>query len=216
MSSERLPSFAGWIEHSLERRFGKAQVAPQIIDREVLMRQHFRLHSMGVQKQCPPRGGFRGQSAGQQLAARHGKVAGRDLALTRQRGKYLGVRRQQHRAERQGQLVCQATQWPYNVVGNRHHVLGDAGHRIARPPRNRSETASADHTAPELSACSRRHAHRVLPSLPVRYRATCRQPELRGPCRCYPGELPNEAGSPASPGPGFPPTGCAVALPRPS
>lgn len=46
------------IEHDLDRRLGQAQFAPELIDREVPVRQQIRSDPMRVQQQSPPRVGL--------------------------------------------------------------------------------------------------------------------------------------------------------------
>jgi hypothetical protein len=98
------------------------------------------------------------------LVALHGDVAGCDLVLAGQRGEHLGVRGQQHRAERHRQLVRQPAQRRHEAVGDRRLVLDDVRHRIAGPPRDRGEAASDQHTAPKLPATIHSHFHRIFTS----------------------------------------------------
>ena len=147
-----LAAGAGRIEDGLEQRPGQAQLASETVDREVLVRQELRLDPVGVQQHRPPRVRFGRQPAGQRPAALHGDVAGHDLALAGQHGQHLGVRGQEHRAERHRQLVGQPAQRRHEVVGDRRLVLGDAGRRIKGPPRDRGEPAGDEHPAPELAA----------------------------------------------------------------
>lgn len=55
------------IEDGLDRRFGQAQLAPELIDRKVLVQQQIRHGSMGIQQQRPPRAGVGRQPTGQRL-----------------------------------------------------------------------------------------------------------------------------------------------------
>ena len=158
---------AGRVEDGLEQRSGQAQLAPETVDREVLVRQELRLDSMGVRQQRPPRVGFGRQPAGQRSAALHGDVAGDGLALAGQHGEHLGVRGQEHRAQRHRQLVGQPAQRRREVVADRRLVLGHARHRIEGPPRDRGEPAGDEHPAPELAAGLPWQPHQVVPPLTV-------------------------------------------------
>jgi hypothetical protein len=140
------------VEDGLEQRPGQAQLAPETVDRDVLVRQQLRLGLVRAQQHGPPRARFGGQPAGQRPAARPGDVAGHDLALARQRGQHLGVRGQEHRAERHRQLVGQPAQGRGQVVGDRRLVLGDARRLLEAPPRDRGEPTGDEHPPPELAA----------------------------------------------------------------
>jgi hypothetical protein len=80
------------VEDSLEGRLTEAQFSPEVIDREVLVRQQLGLDPMHVQQQAAPRVELSAQSAEQRFGAPFGDVAGRHLELTGQSGEHLGVR----------------------------------------------------------------------------------------------------------------------------
>ena len=151
-----LPAVLGrHIEHGLEQWLGQAQLTPQIVDRNVRVRQQCELGPMSLQQHRPPRVGFSRHPARQRWTTLHGGVAGRDLALARQRAKHLGVRGQQHRAERHRQLVRQPAHRRHEFVGDPRLVFADAGHRLKGPSRERDEPTGEKYAAPEFPAALR-------------------------------------------------------------
>ena len=143
---------AGRVELGLERWPSDAQLAAEITHREVLVRQQLRLGAVSLQQQPPPRAGPGGQPARQRRAAPAGDIAGHHLRLAGQRGQDLGVRGQQHRAERHCQLVRPPAQRRREVIGDRRLMPGDTSHRVQAPPRDRGRAAGGEQTAPELPA----------------------------------------------------------------
>jgi hypothetical protein len=79
-------------------------------------------------------------------------VARRDLAFPGQRGEYLGVRSQQHRAERHVQLASQPAQRRDEIVRDLRFMLSCACCGIKAPPGDRGEPADDEHTTPKLMA----------------------------------------------------------------
>ena len=144
---------AGRVELGLEQWPADAQLAAQITDREVLVRQQLRLGAVGVQQQCPPRAGPGGQPARQRRAAPAGDIAGHHLRLAGQGGQDLGVRGQQHRAERHGQLARpRRAAPPRGPPGIAASCPASASHRVRAPPRDHGRAAGGEQTAPELPA----------------------------------------------------------------
>ena len=78
-----------WIKYRLKQR---AQLAAEPIDWKVFVREQFCLDAMGLQQQDLPGRRFGGQPTGQRRSTHRDNVAGRNLALARQRGKHFSVR----------------------------------------------------------------------------------------------------------------------------
>ena len=178
----------GGLEHGLEQRLGEAELAGEIGDREIGVRQELRLGLGRCHEQLPPRARRRRQRARQRGAARRG-VARAHVALSRERAEHLRVRAEEHRGERHRELVREPAQRRREIVGQLRRVLGDATLRARGPPRQRGESAGEQRSAPELPVALRGrrrvpggHAnvsHLIVPSpgsLPISRRAERARP----------------------------------------
>jgi hypothetical protein len=141
------------VKHRLEGRPGQAELARQVADREVLVRQQLPLGPVGLAQHRLPRTGCGLQPARQRHAADAGQVAGHHLGLAGQSREHRGVRGQQHRAERHAQLGGPLPQRGQQVAGNRHLADGHPGHRVQGPP-HRPQPEPASGTSPGLSPAS--------------------------------------------------------------
>ena len=174
------------VEHGLEGRTGQAELARQVADREVLVSQQLPLGPVRPEQGRPPRTRPGRQPARQRHPADPGQVAGHHLGLTRNSRHHRAVRSQQHRAERHPDLRRPLPQRRQQITRNRRLTGSHPGHRIQRPPRDRSEPAPRQHTMPELA---------------VRISESLSQTVSRHV---------------TSPSRGFPPTARAAGFPRPS
>ena len=105
------------------------------------VRQQLRLDVGGRPAARPPGVGLGREPAGQRPPARRGDVAGHHLALAGQRGEHLGVRGQQHGAERHAELVRAAgAPPPARSSGIGASCSPTPVHRVEGPPRDRSVT----------------------------------------------------------------------------
>ena len=115
------------VKHRLEGRPGQAELARQIADREVLVSQQLPLGPVGLAQHRPPRTGCGLQPARQRHAADPGQVAGHHLGLAAKSREHLGVRGQQHRAERHAELGGPLPQRGQQVAGNQRLADGHPG-----------------------------------------------------------------------------------------